>query len=110
MLFSCKKPTVFLQETHTLTEDNKIIGRRWQGNIYAATFTSQARGVMILDKSVPYQFSNVIKDKSGGYLIIQGSLFSVNLNLVNIYGPNTDEPDFFLQTYFLHLHLSQEDT
>lgn len=78
---------------------------------YAATFTSQARGVMMLiDKSVPYQFSNVIKDKSGRYLIIQGSLFSVNLNLVNIYGPNTDEPDFFLQTYFLRLHLSQENT
>lgn len=51
--------------------------------------------MILIDKSVPYQVSNVIKDISGRHVIIQGSLFSANLNLVNIYGPNTDEPDFF---------------
>lgn len=72
---------VFLQETHTLGEDNIRIGRRWQGNIYAASFTSQARGVMI-QKSVPFQASNVTE--YGRYLIIRGSLLSVKLTLVNM--------------------------
>lgn len=72
---------VFLQETPTLGEDNIRIGRRWQGNIYAASFPSQARGVMI-QKSVPFQASKVTE--YGRYLIIQGSLLSVKLNLVNM--------------------------
>lgn len=91
---------VFLQETHTLKEDNVKISRRWQGDIYAASFTSQARGVMtLIHNSVPFQVSEVIKDKYGRYLIIQGSLLSVNLNLVNIYGPNADEPSFFTNLF-----------
>ena len=90
---------VFLQEAHTLKEDNVRISRRWQGNVYAASFTSQARGVMtLIHNSVPFQVSDVIKDKYGRYLIIQGSLLSVNLNLVNIYGPNADEPSFFYKS------------
>lgn len=93
---------VFLQETHTLKEDNIKISRRWQGNIYAASFTSQARGVMtLIHKSIPFQVSDIIKDKYGRYLIIQGSLFSVSLNLVNIYEPNADEPSFFTNLLLL---------
>ena len=72
----------------------------WQGSTYAPSFTSQARGVMILiHKSMPFKVSNVIKDTFGRYLIIQGLLLSGNLNLVNIYGPNTDEPIFFTNLF-----------
>lgn len=82
---------VFLQETHTLAEDNVKIARRWQGNIYATSFTSQVRGLMtLISRSVPFKVSNVIKDKFGRYLIIQGSLLSRSLYLVYVYGPNTD--------------------
>jgi len=64
---------VFLQETHTLKENNMKISRRWQGNIYAALFTSQARGVMtLIHKSIPFQVSDIIKDQYGRYLIIPG--------------------------------------
>ncbi len=100
---------VFLQETHTLSNENTRISRRWQGSIYAASFTSQARGVMtLIHKSVPFQVTNVTKDKFGRYLIIQGSLLSVTLNLVNIYGPNTDEPDFFTNLFLMLASLTGE--
>ena len=49
----------------------------------------------LIHQSVPFQVSNVIEDKFGRYLIVQGSLLSINLNLVNIYGPDTDEHSFF---------------
>lgn len=63
---------------------------------HAASFTSQASGVMtLIHKSIPFQVSDIIKDKYGSYLIIQGSLLSVSLNLANIYGPNADEPSFY---------------
>lgn len=80
---------VFLQETHLLDEDKKKIRRRWQGSIFTASCLSWARGVMtLIHKTVPFQMKNVIKDRMGRYLIVQGSLLSENLNLVNLYGPN----------------------
>lgn len=91
---------IFLQETHTLKEDHVKISRRWQGTVYSASFNSQARGVMILiHSSIPFQVLNTIEDKFGRYLIIQGSLLSANLNLVNVYGPNVDDPKFFTDLF-----------
>lgn len=89
---------VFLQVTRTLHYDNIRISGRWQ--CYAASFTSQARGVMtLIQKSLPFQVTNVFKDTFGRYLIIQGSLLLVNLNLVNIYHQITDEPNFFTNLF-----------
>lgn len=88
---------VFLQETHLLEKDTIKIRRRWQGSVYTTSFSSQARGVMILiHKTVPFQVKHVLKDKFGRYLIVQGSLLSENLNLVNVYGPNTDDSKYFV--------------
>ena len=65
---------MLLQETHLSSSQEAKIRRRWQGNIYSAPFTSQARGVMILiDKSIPFHVTRVIKDKTGRYIILQGT-------------------------------------
>lgn len=91
---------VFLQETHLLEEDNKKIRRRWQGSVFTSSFSSRARGVMtLIHKTVPFQVKNVIKDKMGRYLIIQGSLLSENINLVNLYGPSIDDHKFFVDLF-----------
>lgn len=77
---------IFLQETH-LT-DLKV-RRRWQGEVFSAFLTSQARGVMMLiHKSIPLKVTKEKADKNGRYLIIQGTLYNENLNLVNVYAPN----------------------
>uniref|UniRef100_A0A096LX15 Reverse transcriptase domain-containing protein n=1 Tax=Poecilia formosa TaxID=48698 RepID=A0A096LX15_POEFO len=87
---------IFLQETHLLDEDNLKVRRRWRGNIYTAPFTSHSRGVMtLIHESVPLQIENIIKDKRGRYLILQGSLMSETLILTNIYGPNVDDSKFY---------------
>lgn len=91
---------VFLQETHTLEEENIKISRRWQGSLYASSFTSRARGVItLIHRSVPFHVTNVIKDKFGRYLIIQGSILHETFNLVNIYGPNNDDDRFFTNVF-----------
>lgn len=91
---------VFLQETHLPEEGNIKIQRRWQGTLFTASCSSKARGVMILvHKTVPFSVKNVIKDKMGRYLIVQGSLLLENLNLINIYGPNTDDSNFFAELF-----------
>lgn len=53
----------------------------------------------LIQKSLPFQVTNVFKDTFGRYLIIQGSLLLVNLNLVNIYHQITDEPNFFTNLF-----------
>lgn len=93
---------VFLQETHLLDEEIKRITRRWQGSVYTAAFSSRARGVMtLIHQSVPFQVENVVKDRWGRYLIIQGSLLAEKLNLINLYGPNVDDPKFFVNLFLL---------
>lgn len=93
---------VFLQETHLLEGETKKIVRRWQGGVYTAAFSSRARGVMtLIHQSVPFLVENVVKDKWGRYLIIQGSLLEEKLNLVNLYGPNIDDPNFFVNLFLI---------
>lgn len=87
---------VFLQETH-LTQDEAIrLRRRWQGQVFAANFSSQSRGVVILiHKSIPFQINSTTLDPGGRFIILQGNLFGQYLNLVNVYGPNKDDPQFY---------------
>lgn len=93
---------IFLQETHLVEEDERRVRRRWRGSVFTAAFTSRARGVMILiHDSIPFHVKNVIKDKKGRYLIVQGSLLLENLNLVNVYGPNLDDSGFYQDLFLL---------
>lgn len=94
---------VFLQETHLIHKDELKVRRRWRGNVFSASFNSEARGVITLvHESIPLQVNKVIKDKLGRYLIIQGYLLEEQIVLANIYAPNTDDPTFF-QNLFLTL-------
>ena len=87
---------IFLQETHLGAKQDLRIRRRWQGEVFSAHFNTQARGVMILvHRSIPLSVTKIIADKEGRYLIVQGTLFTECLNLVNIYAPNIDDPNFF---------------
>lgn len=81
---------------HLAAKEDCRIRRRWQGTVSSAPFNSQARGVMtLIHRSIPLNVTKVISDKFGRFLIIQGSLYTECLNLVNIYAPNHDDPNFF---------------
>lgn len=93
---------VFLQETHLLDDNLLKVRRRWRGEVYTAPFTSQSRGVMtLIHESIPFQIKNIIKDKKGRYLVLQGTLFSELLNLTNVYGPNNDDSNFYNDLFFI---------
>lgn len=100
-----KASIVFLQETHLLSSDLLKIRRRWPGQVYSTSYASNARGVVtLIHKSVPFEVLKITPDKAGRYLILQGSITGVNMNLVNLYGPNADNPKFFEEVF---LFLSQ---
>lgn len=70
---------------------------------FSASFSSHSRGVItLIHNSLPFHLINVDEDRFGRNLIIQCEILSVRLNLVNLYGPNGDNPSF-LQNLFLSL-------
>uniref|UniRef100_A0A3Q3BAI7 Reverse transcriptase domain-containing protein n=1 Tax=Kryptolebias marmoratus TaxID=37003 RepID=A0A3Q3BAI7_KRYMA len=87
---------VFIQETHLLTTEVARLRRRWPGQILSSSFSPHSRGVAILiHKSLPVCIKKTIIDPAGRFIIIQASLMNQNLILVNLYGPNIDDPDFY---------------
>lgn len=91
-----KAKIVFLQETHLTPGDVVRVRRRWPGRVYSASFSSHSRKVItLIHNSVPFCLTGVNEDRLGRYLIIQCEILSVKLNLVNLYGPNDDNPSFF---------------
>lgn len=91
-----KSKIVFLQESHLTISDIKLVQNRWPGQVIYSSYNNYARGVLILiHRSIPFQTMKTIQDTAGRYVIIQGSILSLTLNLVSVYGPNEDNPKFF---------------
>lgn len=75
--------------------------------MYSASYASNARVVItLIHKSIPFKVIKTIPDKAGRYLILQGLLTDVNINLVNLYGPNSDNPKFFEDLFLLLAQMS----
>lgn len=98
-----KSSIVFIQETHLLRNDLLVkVQRRWPGKVLASCFPSHSRGVMVLiHNSVPFQVNNTIYDRAGRFLVVQGTFLKENINLVNVYGPNDDNPLVFENFFFI---------
>lgn len=98
---------LFLQEAHLTSGEVIRLRRRWKGKVFAANYSSHARGVFILiHKSIPFQINNTTLDPGGRFIILQGHLFGQYLNLVNVYGPNKDDTQFY-NNIFLTLSSSR---
>jgi len=101
-LKSLSADIIFLQETHIKTAMQHRLKCNWVSQIYQSTFTSHARGVAILfRKNIPFQATSVSNDPLGRYLLVSGTINSLPITLLNIYGPNTDEPNFFRKVFDL---------
>lgn len=99
-LKSLKADICFLQETHIKKTAARILRLQWATQIYQSNFSVKARGVAILiHKRTMFQHEQTITDQNGRYLIVRGLLNQMPVTLINVYGPNFDDPGFF-QTLF----------
>ena len=72
-------------------------GGKW---LLFASFTSNSRGVAILIRnSINVKVNAIFKDPNGRFLIISATLNELPVTLVNVYGPNNDDPDFLLEVF-----------
>ena len=68
----------------------------WGNDVLIAPFTNNARGVAILTKNVEVSFSDTIIDDNGNFIITKfKTQDETNFCLVNLYGPNSDDPTFY---------------
>ena len=101
-LKSLKPDVIFLQETHISVNEQRRLRANWISQVYQAPFTRKSRGVAILfRKNVPFHLDCMTADPYGRYLMISGHINSLPITMLNIYGPNIDNPDFFRKAFDL---------
>ena len=88
---------VLLQETHATKNQEKIWTNEWGGKAYFANGASNARGVAIfIKKDIKVNVIKKYYDKNGRFIILEINVENQVITLGNIYGPNTDDPEFFV--------------
>ncbi len=74
--------------------------KQWGEHAWFSSYASNSRGVAILIRnSVSIQLHSRYSDPNGRFLILSISLNELPLLLVNIYAPNNDDPEFYLDVF-----------
>ena len=85
-----------LQDTHFTTKNEKFIRAQWGFDCIFSSGTSNSRGVAILFyKDIEYTVHKHLSSPDGNYILVDITLEGHRITLVNIYGPNSDSPEFF---------------
>ena len=94
-----KADIVFLQETYSLPDVEKLWKTQWKGDLYFAHGSELSRGVLILVKErLNFELKSCTLDKQGRYIILMGNVQEQPFVFVNIYAPNkTSEQCTFFQ-------------
>lgn len=86
----------FIQDTHFQTKLEKYIAAEWGYQAFFSSYTSNSRGVAILfNNTFEFKILKVIKGEDGNSIIILVKINGQEFTLVNVYGPNRDEPEFY---------------
>ena len=89
---------ICLQDTHWTKADISSIKAIWGNTCYIHGKRSNARGVAILIKdNFEYEVLASNFDVDGNYICLTLKINALIFNLVNIYAPNNDSPEFFTE-------------
>ena len=101
---------VCLQDTHLIESDIPSLKRLWKGDIHICGKSTNSRGVAILlNTNFEHEVLSTKKDTEGNFLNLVLKLSSMTLNLITLYGPNNDNPDFFREIESLICESSDYD-
>lgn len=86
----------FLQDIHCGQGKENSFRNAWGIDILISSYRNNARGVAILTKGIKVNILESEIDAEGNYIIAKVIINdSLKIILVNIYGPNNDDPYFF---------------
>ena len=87
---------ICLQDVHINAQLEPFITSEWGYEVFFSSFTNSSRGVMILmNNNFEYKVERVKTDKNGNYIILDIIIQGKRITLVNLYGPNQDNPNFY---------------
>ena len=87
----------FLQDTHFDSKQELQIRSEWGYECHFSSFSSQSRGVAILlNNTFDFKAQVIVSDPHGNFLIISLKTMEKEFTLINVYGPNRDKPEFYL--------------
>ena len=91
-----KYSIICLQDTHFTKSLERVITSEWGYKVWFSSFRSNSRGVAILFKNdIEFKVHHSYSDNFGNVLLLDIELFQKRITLVNIYGPNEDNPAFY---------------
>lgn len=86
-----------LQDTHFNAKLENYIRAEWGYECYFASYSSNSRGVAILfNNNFEFEVRKVYKDSGGNYILLILKMLGKEFLICNIYGPNKDDPDFYV--------------
>jgi exonuclease III len=89
-----------LQETHSTVLDEVLWKKNWVGKIYFSHGQRNSKGVMVLiNNNFDPNVQLVQTDPQGRWIILNMLLDNKHIWLINLYGPNNDDPSFFDNIY-----------
>lgn len=95
-LAKTKGDVMVLQETRLSKEDAARIKANWVGHVACSPAIAKKRGVItLIDKNSHITIEGVQHDEDGRVLITHLKKGGEKLHLINIYGPNLDDPTFW---------------
>ena len=98
--FRHKSDILCLQEVHVMKEGQNIFQNQWGGEAIWSIGTASGRGVgILLRKNFRGIVKQIEKDTFGRYIILQLDLDGQLIVICNLYAPNSDCPDFFINLF-----------
>ena len=91
-----------IQETHASKSKHKIWNAEWGGTIVYSDGCDKAKGVAILfhkKLGILHDDIKIHKDSNGRYLQVEFALNTKKICLINMYAPNTDNPEYFVEAF-----------
>ena len=94
---------ILLSDTRLSKEVEPTVKAEWGGKANFSSYTSQARGVAILfakDLAIDIIDDTIYNDKTGNFTVLNIRYETFIITLAYIYGPNSDDPNFFSNVVF----------
>jgi exonuclease III len=86
----------FLQELHCTEQDKEIWQKQWKGNIYLSGSQSNSKGIGIfINENLNFKVNEYKEILVGRIQMLSIDISGNEYILINIYGPNSEDTDFF---------------
>ena len=87
---------VFLQDTHLTATTIPYFNSLWRGKSYHSCYSSRSRGTSILlSSNLQYSVITAKTSDCGNFVVLAVKINNESYLLVNVYGPNEDNPTFY---------------